>query len=327
MTKIFTDYRSSETGRPSRSPSILAETMDEILQINSKIDWFRREFFDQTRKLAEEAKDRQVISLLLLADRSTSPLLLRRTFDRRSATIEINSKRPNENSIRPSRVGRGACPSSTGEKERLSTRFDREENRFKPNYGEKTAELESECNQCLMNQNSAYDQYLTSVYRAAASEYSISKDYFLQYLIVQGEFYRQVSQIFQEEIPHLEKKYSSYPFAPVFQCDLYEHCSKRVQSPIAYPLEVTIHFLKDSLDEEGLFRQGPSLLKQKKLVAQLDLQLFNLNKPLTTPIPDPHVSANVLKQYLRDLPDPLLTNALFPYWNQLATLTYPRRRL
>lgn len=190
---------------------------------------------------------------------------------------------------------------------------------MKFNY-EKRKELESERNQCWMNQTNAHDHYVTSVYRYAADEYSIAKDYFLQYLKNQGAFYLQISQIFQEELPRLEDKFDVYPLAPVFQCDLREHCLKRVPSKIAYPIDVTIHLLEDSIDEEGLFRQGPSLIKQKKLAAQPDLQIIPRNSKLKDVTNDPHVPANVLKQYLRELPDSLLTNGLSPNWSQILSI-------
>ncbi|CAF4198066.1 unnamed protein product, partial [Rotaria sordida] len=33
-----------------------------------------------------------------------------------------------------------------------------------------------------------------------------------------------------------------------------------------------------------------------------------------------HVSASILKQYLRELPDHLLTTALLPQWNEIISL-------
>lgn len=294
MMKIFYDHRSSETGRPTESASILNETIDKILDINKRIDFIRRESFDQTRKLAENAKEKQSTIRQTISEH-------RDHFERAKKKLE------------------------TADANRK--KFDRPENGTKINFHEKLSELESECNQCTMTKNNSYDQYLTTVYRFTAEEFSISETFFLNYLKIQQEFYRQISQIFQEEIPRLNDKYKHYSRAPIFQRDLNEHCLERVRTPIAYPIEVTIHLLKDSIEEEGLFRQAPSILKQKKLVAQLDLQLIPRNATLDFVKSDPHVPANVLKQYLRELPDPLLTNRLFPSWNQLSTFNSDEQRL
>ncbi|CAF4841845.1 unnamed protein product [Rotaria sp. Silwood1] len=51
--------------------------------------------------------------------------------------------------------------------------------------------------------------------------------------------------------------------SPSFHCDFTEHCQKRIQYPIAYPIEICIHLLKSSFCEEGLFRIAPVHGKQK----------------------------------------------------------------
>jgi hypothetical protein len=107
--------------------------------------------------------------------------------------------------------------------------------------------------------------------------------------------------------------------APSFRCDLSEHCLKRIPPHIAYPIETCIHLLKNSTREEGLFRIAPAQGKQKKLVAELDLQIVDKKKKLHALGYDAHVPASTLKQYLRELPDCLLTDALLTEWNSVPS--------
>ena len=95
---------------------------------------------------------------------------------------------------------------------------------------------------------------------------------------------------------------------------------KRIHRPIAYPIEICVSLLKKSVQEEGLFRIAPAHGKQKKLAAELDLQLIEKNAKLTDLGYDAHVAAGTLKQYLRELPDCLLTDELLPQWIEVPSL-------
>ncbi len=94
---------------------------------------------------------------------------------------------------------------------------------------------------------------------------------------------------------------------------------KRIQRPIAYPISTCIRLLKYSLKEEGLFRIASAHNKQKRFVAELDLQLIDEKMKLENLGYDAHVAGNTLKQYLRELPECLLTDALFPQWNEIPS--------
>jgi hypothetical protein len=122
------------------------------------------------------------------------------------------------------------------------------------------------------------------------------------------------------QIPEIQQRLDQDALAPSFHCDLAEHCITRIQRPIAYPIETCIRLLEDSVREEGLFRIAPSHAKQKKLVTELDLQIIERKATLQSLHYDAHVAASTLKQYLRELPDCLLTDALLPQWNEAASL-------
>ena len=65
---------------------------------------------------------------------------------------------------------------------------------------------------------------------------------------------------------------------------------------------------------------APSHAKQKKFVSELDLYYFDKAITLNDIGYDPHVAASTLKQYLRELPDCLLTSTLFTQWNEIPSI-------
>ncbi|CAF4228149.1 unnamed protein product, partial [Rotaria sordida] len=64
----------------------------------------------------------------------------------------------------------------------------------------------------------------------------------------------------------------------------------------------------------------PSQGKQKKIVAELNLQTIDRRTTLNELSYAPHVPVSTLKQYLREFPDRLLTTALLPQWNRTISL-------
>ena len=204
----------------------------------------------------------------------------------------------------------------------MSNRFQSRSDRITiGNFDEKSRELEEIRYECEMNRTSTRDQYSAEIYQFASEEYSITKQIFSQYLFEQNSFYHQISKYFQSKIPQIESRLNDEEFIPVFGSDLMKHCSRREdQQYIAYPIQICVHLLNDHLNEEGLFRQVPSLTKQKKFLAQLNLQLIDKTTTLNELSLDPHVPASALKLYLRELPNCLLTNQLFLQWNQIPSI-------
>lgn len=71
--------------------------------------------------------------------------------------------------------------------------------------------------------------------------------------------------------------------------------------------------------EEGLLRVGCAGSKLRRLRSAFDANLIGV--PYPTEYHDVHVIASVLKSYLRDLPDPLLTFGLYDKF--IAAVTQP----
>ncbi|CAF1554676.1 unnamed protein product, partial [Rotaria sp. Silwood1] len=96
-------------------------------------------------------------------------------------------------------------------------------------------------------------------------------------------------------MPEIGQRLENDELIPSFGYDLAKHCLKRNDTLIAYPIEICIRLLENSLNEQGLFRIAPSQGKQKQITS-------------------------TLKQYLRELPDCLLTNALLSQWNDVISI-------
>lgn len=82
------------------------------------------------------------------------------------------------------------------------------------------------------------------------------------------------------------------------------------QKEVATVIETCIAWLLHNIDEEGLFRIPGSTSKVKKLKSSFDAGFVDLEEH----VHDPHTVAGCLKSYLRELPEPLLTYALYPEW-------------
>lgn len=90
-------------------------------------------------------------------------------------------------------------------------------------------------------------------------------------------------------------------------------------SDIAFVIEYCVCFLLEKgFQEEGLFRVGHTAHKLSRLKSAIDAGIVNAkNLP---DIHDPHVIAALLKNYLRSLPDPLLTYGLYKEFIAVASL-------
>ncbi|KAK6312203.1 hypothetical protein J4Q44_G00178670 [Coregonus suidteri] len=110
---------------------------------------------------------------------------------------------------------------------------------------------------------------------------------------------------------------------PAYGTALEEHL-KRSNREIALPLEACVMMLLETgMKEEGLFRIAAGASKLKKLKAALDCSTSQLEEFYS----DPHAVAGALKSYLRELPEPLMTFALYDEWTQASNVSDTDRRL
>lgn len=107
----------------------------------------------------------------------------------------------------------------------------------------------------------------------------------------------------------------------VFGEPIEEHIlAKQPLSDISFVIELCVCFLLErGFQEEGLFRVGHAAHKLSRLKSAIDAGIYNADNLPT--INDPHVIAGLLKNYLRSLPDPLLTYKLYDEFIAIASLT------
>ncbi|XP_044750747.1 SH3 domain-binding protein 1-like [Coccinella septempunctata] len=135
--------------------------------------------------------------------------------------------------------------------------------------------------------------------------------YILQLLKLQRGYHESALNNLQNVIPVLEKKIGHSSVKRVFGIPLKEHLSVTGKR-IAYPLEICVTSLMEiGMYEEGLFRLTGSMTKVKRFKASIDSGCFC---EIIPEYRDVHVIASVLKLYLRELPEPLLTYSLYNEW-------------
>ncbi|KAK7501998.1 hypothetical protein BaRGS_00006750, partial [Batillaria attramentaria] len=140
-------------------------------------------------------------------------------------------------------------------------------------------------------------------------------------LEAQAAYHKKALQAIEEMVPKMKGVIAASPIKPVFGTPLEEHL-RVLGRDISLVLEACIiTLLEFGMEEEGLFRIAGGALKVKKLRACLDAHVIDMEEFST----DPHTVAGVLKQYLRELPEPLLTFELYSEFMQTTTLPHEQR--
>lgn len=134
-------------------------------------------------------------------------------------------------------------------------------------------------------------------------------DFIENYLLSQKDYHQRALKSMEENLVYVQSLKASGKLRPKFRVPLTEQL-KSAESEIAYPIELAVCFLiENGLEEEGLLRVGCASTKLKRTKSALDARCLPM--PLTGEYQDLHVMASILKQYLRELPEPLLTNKLY----------------
>ncbi|XP_065318124.1 rho GTPase-activating protein 44-like [Gordionus sp. m RMFG-2023] len=160
------------------------------------------------------------------------------------------------------------------------------------------------------------DAYTTEMFKFLSKEGEIS-NILLNVLEAQIECHKSLSTTLDSILAKARDYISSSYIKPAFGCPLQEYLdlTNSFVSPI---IEDCINILLEiGLDEVGLFRMTGSSPKIKKLKSAfdsgspVDMQEF---------IQDPHVITGILKLYLRELPEPLLTFKLYDEWSNAGKM-------
>ncbi|RCN46190.1 RhoGAP domain protein [Ancylostoma caninum] len=145
------------------------------------------------------------------------------------------------------------------------------------------------------------DNTITDVYSLAAKEQEIAK-VFTALLEEQLEYHRVAMRTLEMVLPEIRRDIDNARPRPVFGVDLTEHL-RHTQGRVAVVLEKCCSMLRAS----GFTEKGNTLPHQ----FLVDERAYYL---------DPHSVCSVLKSYLRELPDPLLTHRLHNEWVNAAKL-------
>ncbi|CAJ0915394.1 unnamed protein product [Ranitomeya imitator] len=167
---------------------------------------------------------------------------------------------------------------------------------------EEMEEAENKVEQCK-------DQLAADMYNflSKEGEYGL---FFVTLLEAQAEYHRRALSVLEKALPEIQAQQDKWTEKPAFGTALEEHL-KRSSRDIAVPIEACVMMLLETgMKEEGLFRIAAGASKLKKLKAALDCSTSHLEEFYS----DPHAVAGALKSYLRELPEPLMTFALYEEW-------------
>uniref|UniRef100_A0A8D8ZMI3 Rho GTPase-activating protein 17 n=1 Tax=Cacopsylla melanoneura TaxID=428564 RepID=A0A8D8ZMI3_9HEMI len=181
---------------------------------------------------------------------------------------------------------------------------------------EELEEAETKVEQCR-------DTLATEMYNMISREAEIAR-ILVDYVHLQKKQHEEALCHLNETLPELFEMIVGNPSKPMFGQQLEEHL-RLSNSKIAYPIELCTRALcQIGMDEEGLFRVTGGASKVKRLKTCLDAHCIKFNEALDF---DAHVLAGVLKLYLRELPEPLLTYALYEDWLLAAKADQSESRL
>ncbi|CAF1382005.1 unnamed protein product [Rotaria sordida] len=125
------------------------------------------------------------------------------------------------------------------------------------NFDERLRKLEDIRCECEQSRTLSRDIYATETYKIVSEEHSITIKLFYQYLYEENQFYNNISRYLSSKMPEIEQRLENDDLILLFGYDLIKHCSKKKETLIAYPIEICIRLLENSLNEEGLFHIAP----------------------------------------------------------------------
>ncbi|XP_054848670.1 rho GTPase-activating protein 17 isoform X2 [Eublepharis macularius] len=166
------------------------------------------------------------------------------------------------------------------------------------------------------------DQLAADMYSFISKEGDYAR-YFVSLLEAQADYHRKALAVLEKVLPEIQAHQDKWTEKPAFGTPLEEHL-KRSGREIALPIEACVMMLLETgMKEEGLFRIAAGASKLKKLKAALDCSTSQLDEFYS----DPHAVAGALKSYLRELPEPLMTYALYEEWTQVANVQDQDKKL
>lgn len=135
------------------------------------------------------------------------------------------------------------------------------------------------------------------------------------YVLNQRNYHERALQHVNESLARIQDTIQSTEKSR-FGISLKEHLTS-THREISYIVELCCCcLLEHGMEEEGLLRVGCASTKLRRMKHALEAQ--HVKTPLPLEYQDPHVIGSILKLYLRELPEPLLTYALYKDFIRIA---------
>lgn len=209
------------------------------------------------------------------------------------------------------------------EKESAASRYNYLEKQKEENPTKLNAARE-ELEEVGIRVEAARDALAADMFALVAKEAQLAHT-LLQYVKLQRAYHESALHSLQDTVPELEKFINDSSVKPVFGYPLEEHLRVTGRT-IAFPIELCVCTLHElALNEQGLFRIAGGSSKVRRMKLSLNAGLFNV--PLPNDYRDVHVVASVLKCYLRELPEPILTYRLYENFMIASRLPSEQARL
>ncbi|KAB7493924.1 Rho GTPase-activating protein 17 [Armadillidium nasatum] len=170
------------------------------------------------------------------------------------------------------------------------------------NYKEELEEAENKLEQMK-------DSYACDLFTVLGKQREITRLSNL-YLEMKVDHLQRSLQKLNTVLPPIRKIFEESTCSPMYGVPLHEHL-RITQQEIAVPIQVTVkRMVEFGLFEEGLLRMAGSSTKIKRMKGLFDAGLISFDSNLEdyNRDYDVHVVAGSFKSYLRELPEPLLTN-------------------
>ncbi|XP_063234388.1 rho GTPase-activating protein 44-like isoform X2 [Bacillus rossius redtenbacheri] len=159
------------------------------------------------------------------------------------------------------------------------------------------------------------DQLASEMFQLLSREADFAR-VIVQHVKLQKAYHESALAVLETVIPQLEASINESSSKPVYGYPLESHLEVTGRK-IAFPIELCVCALLElGMDEEGLFRVAGGASKLRRMKMSFDACCLNL--PMALEYRDPHVIAGALKSYLRELPEPLMTHALYDEWMAAA---------
>ena len=167
----------------------------------------------------------------------------------------------------------------------------------------------------------ARDTLTTEMYNFIAREPEHSQK-LLSLLEIQQNYHKKALEEIEKKLPKMKDALECNPHKPVYGVPLEEHL-RVTGRDIALVIEACIVTIIEGggIEEEGLFRIAGMASKVKKLKTSFDAGVVDMDEYAL----DIHSVAGALKQYLRELPEPLLTHNLYSDFMKVLSLPQNQR--